>query len=69
VQKLLLTVEEVADVTGLGRTMIYQLIRDNHIQSVKVGSARRIPADALARFVESLRGDPEAVGSAEEVPS
>ena len=53
--KLLLTVPEVADALGLGTSKVWELIAAGRIQSVKVGRARRVPADALAQFVELLR--------------
>ncbi len=52
--KLLLTVEEAAQVLSLGRSLFYELMQRNRIESVKIGSARRIPYSALQRFVEQL---------------
>lgn len=55
VPKLLLTPEEAAGVLGIGRTKVYELLVSNALESVKIGACRRIPADALARFVDTLR--------------
>lgn len=52
---LLLTVEEAARRLGIGRTMCFALIASGELESVKVGSLRRIPADALAVYVARLR--------------
>ncbi|MEU6652721.1 excisionase family DNA-binding protein [Streptomyces sp. NPDC046900] len=53
---LLLTVEEAARRLGIGRTTCFALIASGELESVKVGSLRRIPADALAVYVDRLRG-------------
>ncbi|MFJ9011983.1 excisionase family DNA-binding protein [Streptomyces canus] len=53
---LLLTVEEAARRLRIGRTTCFGLIASGELESVKVGSLRRIPADALAAYVGRLRG-------------
>jgi excisionase family DNA binding protein len=50
-QKLLLTVDEAADVLSLGRTYVYHLVMCNKIASVKLGRKRRIPVSALQDFI------------------
>lgn len=55
VERLLLTADEAAQVLGLSRRMVYALLAAGSIQSVKIGGCRRIPADALREYVESLR--------------
>ncbi|MFF3592128.1 excisionase family DNA-binding protein [Streptomyces sp. NPDC002387] len=52
---VLLTVEEAARRLGIGRTTCFGLIASGELESVKVGSLRRIPADALAAYVARLR--------------
>ena len=52
---VLLTPEEAADALRLGRSMIYDLMRTGDLESVKVGKCRRVPVDALSRFVDTLR--------------
>ena len=54
-EKLLLRPEEVAQVTGLGRTKIYQLLALGEIESVTCGRRRLIPTDAVSAFVARLR--------------
>jgi excisionase family DNA binding protein len=54
VDKLLYTVDEVMELTGLGRWKVYDVIRDGSLRSAKIGACRRIPADALRRFVADL---------------
>jgi excisionase family DNA binding protein len=52
--KLLLTVEEAAEVLSLGRTKVYELIAAGEIPTVKIGRARRVSAKALTVFVGRL---------------
>ena len=53
--KVLLTPEEVADALGIGRTKVYELILVGVLESVKIGTCRRIPTDALTAYVDLLR--------------
>lgn len=52
---LLLTVEEAAEQLGIGRTLMYALVKQGAVESVQIGRLRRIPADALARYLAQLR--------------
>ncbi|MEV6649958.1 helix-turn-helix domain-containing protein [Streptomyces sp. NPDC051219] len=62
---LLLSVEEAARRLGIGRTTCFGLIASGELESVKVGSLRRIPADALAAYIAHLRAPSvSAVGDA-----
>ncbi|MGW2155007.1 helix-turn-helix domain-containing protein [Nonomuraea sp. NPDC001699] len=47
-------VEEVAELLGVGRDKIYQLIRTRQLHSIKIGRARRITDQHLADFITSL---------------
>lgn len=58
--KLLLTPEEAARAVGVSRTKLFQLIRSGAVESVRIGSCRRIPAAALREYVEGLRADAQA---------
>jgi len=55
--KLLLTVVEAAHRLGIGRTLMYELLGTGQIESVHVGRLHKVPAGALARFVERCRTD------------
>ncbi|MFD7224768.1 helix-turn-helix domain-containing protein [Streptomyces sp. NPDC059892] len=57
---VLLTVEEAARRLRIGRTTCYRLIRAGELESIPVGSLRRIPADALAEFVAHRRAEQRA---------
>jgi excisionase family DNA binding protein len=52
---LLLTVEEAAKRLRLGRTLVYRLISSGELESVKVGRLRRVPAECLPEYVDTLR--------------
>ncbi|MCK9899107.1 transcriptional regulator [Parafrankia colletiae] len=54
--KLLLTPAEAAELLGVGRTTIYELMNSGDIPSVRIGRARRIPSADLVAFVDRLRG-------------
>jgi excisionase family DNA binding protein len=56
---LLLKPEEAAQCLGICRSKIYELMRAGALESVRIGASRRIPAAAVARFVEQLRGGTE----------
>ena len=52
--KLLLSVEEAADLLGVSRTTVYDLLRTRTLGSVRIGRCRRISLDALQEYVERL---------------
>lgn len=56
-EKLLLSVVEAAQRLGIGRTLMYELLGSGRIESVHVGRLHKVPADALAKFVERCRSD------------
>jgi excisionase family DNA binding protein len=53
-EKLLLSPEEAAEVLGVGRSRVYDLIRTRQLLSVRIGKSRRVPVAALHAYVESL---------------
>lgn len=55
VRRLLLTPTEAAEALGIGRSMLYELMRAGVVESVLIGAARRVPADALEAYVRRLR--------------
>ncbi len=46
-----LTVAEAARRIGIGRTKLYEYVTSGEIASVKIGSLRRIPAEAVKDFL------------------
>lgn len=55
VPRLLLTPEEAAAALGIGRSTVYELILSCALESVKIGASRRIPTEALAAYIATLR--------------
>jgi excisionase family DNA binding protein len=55
-ERLLLRVEEVAEMLSLGRSKTYQLIASGVLPGVRLGRCVRVPADALRRWLESQSG-------------
>jgi excisionase family DNA binding protein len=53
-EKLLLSPEEAADVLGVGRSTVYDLMRLRVLRSVKIGRYCRIPTDACRELVDRL---------------
>jgi len=53
--KYLATVNETCVATGLGRSRIYELIRDKKLETVRSGRRRLVVVASIKDFVESLR--------------
>ncbi|SCG19734.1 transcriptional regulator, AlpA family [Micromonospora echinofusca] len=49
-----LRVEEAARALGIGRSLVYELIRSGRLRSFKVGSRRLIPAAAIDEVITTL---------------
>jgi excisionase family DNA binding protein len=52
--KLLLRVEEAAEMLGIGRCRVFALINSGELASVKIGASRRIPEQAVREYVARL---------------
>jgi excisionase family DNA binding protein len=57
VDKLLYTPVEAAHALGISRSTVYVLMASGDLPSVRIGSSRRISADALRRYVTLLSSD------------
>jgi excisionase family DNA binding protein len=53
--RLLLTPTEAAEALGIGRSKLYELMRCGVVESVLIGTSRRVPEDALKAYVQRLR--------------
>lgn len=53
-ERQLLTAEEVAEVLGIGRTRVYELLYAGELCSVKIGRLRRVPVDSLREYIAAL---------------
>jgi excisionase family DNA binding protein len=60
----LYTVAEVATMCRLSEAMIWRYIRTGELRSLKLGWARRVPADAVDEFLENLEADQATDGAA-----
>jgi excisionase family DNA binding protein len=47
-------VEEVAEVLGMGRSKVFDLIRSGRLASVKEGGMRRVTEEAIRDYVRKL---------------
>ena len=59
---ILLTPTEAARALGIGRSKLYELMQDGVLESVHIGTCRRIPVDALSDLVARLRMDSVSEG-------
>jgi excisionase family DNA binding protein len=50
----LLTVKDVAASTRLSETTVKKLIRSGDLASLKIGTCRRVPSDALESYLSGL---------------
>ena len=60
-ERLLLKPEEAAALLGIGRSKLYELLAAGEIESVRIGSSRRVPMKGLHDYVERLRAGRELV--------
>lgn len=58
--RLMYRPEEAAEVLGISRSTVYELIREGRLDSMQVGRSRRIPVAALDRFIAAAAADAEA---------
>lgn len=55
ISRRLLTVREAAQVLGVGRTTVYELIASDELEVVHIGRSARIPTAAIDDFIDRLR--------------
>jgi excisionase family DNA binding protein len=53
-EKLAYTIAEACAAAGIGRTTLYQHIRNGHLRTFKIGRRTLIRTEELARWVENL---------------
>ena len=53
VQRFTCTINEACEVTGLGRTKLYELIGDGHLATTTVGRRRLVVVRSLLSLLES----------------
>ncbi len=53
--KLVYNVDEAAELLSIGRTMVFQLIAEGRLGSLKIGHRRLVPRQDLEAFIAELR--------------
>ena len=53
---LLVTIDEAADLLGVGRTIVYELLAEGEFVSVRIHRCRRIAVADLEAYIARLRG-------------
>jgi excisionase family DNA binding protein len=56
-RRLAYSVEEAADLLGIGRTFMFHLVATGQIESFKIGSRRKIHRDAIDGYLSRLRAE------------
>ena len=54
VSPLLVSVERAAELLGVGRTLVYEMLRAGSLPSIALGRRRLVPVKGLEAFVEQL---------------
>jgi excisionase family DNA binding protein len=62
--EILFSVGEAARRLGIGRSLLYRLMLEGQVLSVKIGRSRRVPLCALEEFVKTKVTDAEGVAFA-----
>ncbi|MFC8201333.1 helix-turn-helix domain-containing protein [Streptomyces sp. NPDC057298] len=63
--RILYPIDEAAQQLGVGLTTAKSLIKSGELRSVKIGRARRVPADALREYVQRLEAEQNGTEAAE----
>ncbi|WAL65945.1 helix-turn-helix domain-containing protein [Amycolatopsis cynarae] len=53
-ERVMLTAEEAAEQLGIGRTLMFKLLRAGQIESVRIGRLRRVPVSAIRDYAARL---------------
>ena len=59
--KLVYSINEVAELLGVSRSLTYDLIRNGKLPSFKIGHRRLIAAEDVSALIQSLREEAEVV--------
>ena len=51
-ERLLFTVHETAEMLGVSRSRVYELITTEQLASIKIGRSRRVSLASIQQFVE-----------------
>ena len=56
-EKAAYSISETARSIGIGRSMIYELIKEGRLRTVKIGRRTLVPAPAISELLDSLAGE------------
>jgi len=59
-KRVLLTVEEAAQMLNIGRTSMFKLIRDRQVETVQIGTLRRVAVSAVEDYAARLVAESSA---------
>jgi len=66
-ERVLLDLEEAAEVMGVERTTVYRLVRAGEIPALKIGKLWKVPKDLLLEWIhDQARANLQGDGDAEE---
>jgi excisionase family DNA binding protein len=68
-ERLLLRPHEAAELLGLGRSTVYELIASGALPSITIGKSRRVPLEALRAWVRAQTDASAMVHSVPVSPS
>jgi excisionase family DNA binding protein len=55
-ERVLVTIDEAAEALGIGRTMIYQLIKDSDLIPAKIGRRSLVTAESVRAYAAKVSG-------------
>ncbi len=65
-RRLLYSVEEAAQLLGIGRTFMFELVATGQIDSLKIGRRRKISTAALDDYVQRLAAEQAVAAASQE---
>lgn len=58
--RLVYSIDEAAELLGIGRTFMFHLVATGEIESFKLGKRRKIPREEIDRYIKRLRAEQAA---------
>lgn len=62
--RLLLKVHEAAELLGISRAKMYELLSEGSLPSIRLGGSTRIPIESLRAWIEQVADNCRDTGSA-----
>ncbi len=63
-ERVLVTIDDAAEALGIGRTMIYQLIKEGELIPAKIGRRSLVTAASIRAFAAKVSGADLVAGGA-----